>query len=354
MRHKLRLAVTSTIQWVALMATIFSLTPAHSLVLTKTSIWEAHKGLRSPSQADEPKVLGWTLKSTASLNFSLMSSQDVVGQTDGTSQSYGLTIKSALNRRRNHDEWRNQFNLSESTTKTPAIPRFVKSSDELKLSSTYLYSLPQHPKIGPYARAEATAPLFYGEDVRSDLKTYRITEKDGSTSSRLESSLRLTDSFYPFTTKEAIGLFYKVIEEEYLQVETRIGAAALQIKSGHGYTIKGVNSSGEIEVNALRDVTQSGFEAALGIKGKINQHSGFEFSLESLTPLTNDKQGTDNRNSLRLTNIDGSAKLISKVSDWVSMSYDYKLKLQPQLVDRAQQIHMFVLNITYPLKPEAL
>jgi hypothetical protein len=32
-----------------------------------------------------------------------------------------------------------------------------------------------------------------------------------------------------------------------------------------------------------------------------------------------------------------------------AIGYDYKLKIQPQLVDRTQQIHMFVLNINYNL-----
>ena len=57
----------------------------------------------------------------------------------------------------------------------------------------------------------------------------------------------------------------------------------------------------------------------------------------------------DDREPIRLTNIDAFVKLSSNVTKWASFGYDYKLKIQPQLVDRAQQIHMFVVNVNYNL-----
>lgn len=317
--------------------------------MAQTSVWGSDKGVfREPAKADQPPALGWHRSGEAAVNFSLMSSQDVVGQTDGTSQTYGLNLKSSLNHFRQHDEWRNDFSLTESTTKTASIPRFVKSSDELKLSTIYVRYLENYPKVGPYARAEAAAPLFKGEDVRAEAKTYRITGTDGSSSTQQGTSLRLTDGFLPLATKEAVGFFYKPIKEEKLQVEARLGAAALQIKAAGGYSVKGVNAAGEVDVHALNDVNQAGLELGLDVKGKFSENAGYELALESLTPFINDSKAGDNRDAFRLTNIDGTAKLVSKINEWASMSYDYKLKIQPQLVDRAQQIHMFVLNINFP------
>lgn len=323
-----------------------------ALAHADTSVWGAHKDLsRGPAKSAET-TLGWSYKGHASANFSFSSSQDVVGQTDGSSETYGINLKSSLIHLRAHDEWRNEFSLSESTTKTPNVPRFVKSSDELKLGSTYLYFLPNNPKLGPYARAEAAAPVFKGEDIRSEAKTYRIYDQGGASSSQAASGLRLTDGFRPLTTKEAVGFFYKPIQREDLKVEARLGAAALQIKAAGGYAVKGVNAVGEVEVNPLSDVSQAGVEAALSVKGQFHKNAGYEASIESLTPFVSDKKSGDDRDALRLTNVDGTAKLISQLNSWASMSYDYKLKIQPQLVDRAQQIHMLVLTVNYPSTSE--
>jgi len=292
---------------------------------------------------------GWKRSGNLGLNLSLSSSQDVVGQTNGTSQTYGLNVKSAFNHFTPQGEWRNELNVTGATTKTPNVPRFVKSSDELKVATTYHYSLQSYPKIGPYAKAEAAAPMFVGEDVRSEPKTYRFTNLDGTNSSRTETSVRLTEGFKPLTTKESVGFFYKPVQEDRLKIETRVGVAALQVAAAGQYAVKGVNAAGEVEVNQLDDVSQAGFELALSVKGKANETSTYELGAETMTPLINNKRSGDDRDSLRLTNVDIFAKLSSNVTSWASFGYDYKLKIQPQLVDRAQQIHMFVINVNHNL-----
>src|SRR4051812_8206905 len=77
----------------------------------------------------ETKVLGWNKNANLGFNMSLSSSQDVVGQSDGTTQNYGLNLKGGYNRIGENDEWRNDFSLLESTTKSPGVPQFIKSGD---------------------------------------------------------------------------------------------------------------------------------------------------------------------------------------------------------------------------------
>lgn len=301
------------------------------------------------SAQDAVKPMGWQKAANLGVNLSFSSSQDVVGQTNGSSQTYGLNIKSSLNRFGERDEWRNELTINEATTKTPNVPRFVKSSDELKLGSTYLYSLESYPKIGPYARAEAAAPIFAGEDVRSEAKTYRITDLDGTSVVRTDTSVKLTEGFKPLTTKEAIGFFYKPYSEEKFKLETRAGFAALQISANGQYSVKGVNAAGEVDVQELDDVSQAGLELALSVKGKPYDNSTYELGAETMTPFINNKKSGDKRDDIRLTNVDVFVKLTSNINSWASFGYDYKLKIQPQLVDRAQQIHMFVINVSHNL-----
>lgn len=293
-----------------------------------------------------PKVMGWSKSANLGVNLSFSSSQDVVGQTDGTSQTYGVNLKSGWNHNTETAEWRNEATLTGATTKTPNVPRFVKSSDELKLSSIYLYSLESNPKIGPYARAEASAPVFKGEDVRPTAKTYKYLDTNNTVT---ESSVRLTDGFKPLTTKEAFGFFYKPVQEERLKVEARVGFAAQQIKADGQYSVKGTNTAGQVELNRLSDVSQAGSEVAVSVKGKANETSTYEVGAEAMTPFVNNKKAGDDRDALRLTNVDAFIKLSSNLTTWASFGYDYKLKIQPQLVDRAQQIHMFVINVNYNL-----
>lgn len=298
---------------------------------------------------EEAPNVGWSKTANLGLNLSLTSSRDVVGQTDGTSQTYGLNLKSGWNLKREKDEWRNDVSYVGNTTKTPGVPRFVKSGDELRAASTYLHALESLPKIGPYAKAEAAAPVFKGEDVRSENKTYNVTRLNGTSYNQYGSSFRLTDGFKPLTTKESVGFFYKPLAKEKIKAETRAGLGALQIAAKHQHSVTGSNDAGEIVVKELDDVSQVGIELAANVKGKFSEHSAYEIGVETLTPIASNKDDDDDREAIRLTNVDAFAKLSSNLTNWASMGYDYKLKIQPQLVDRTQQTHMFVLNINYNL-----
>ncbi|NJL25025.1 MAG: hypothetical protein HC902_07520 [Calothrix sp. SM1_5_4] len=83
---------------------------AQTDMTNQTNIWSSGQGLfREPAQESEARVLGWKTSATVGLNLSLSSSQDVIGQTDGTSQTYGLNLKSGANRHGERDEWRSDF-----------------------------------------------------------------------------------------------------------------------------------------------------------------------------------------------------------------------------------------------------
>jgi hypothetical protein len=300
--------------------------------------------------APAAKVMGWSKNANLGANISYSSSQDVVGQTDGSTQVYGANLKGGLNRNSERDEWRNTLSLLGNTSKTPSVPRFVKSGDELKLSTIYLYSLESHPTLGPYVSGELATPVFKGEDVRAATVTYRQLNKDGTTKNLFNgTSARLTDGFKPMTTKESVGAFWKPVQQESLKVEGRLGFGAQQIQAGGQYSVGGTNAAGEVVLNPLSNVNQSGLEAAIGVKGKIDENRLYEAGIEAMVPFINDKTADDSRDALRLTNVDGFLKYTSNITSWASLSYDYKLKIQPQLVDRAQQIHMVVLNVNYNL-----
>lgn len=297
-------------------------------------------------KATEKKTLGWNKNANLGLNFSMTSSSDVVGQTDGDSQTVGINLKGGMTKLTERTEWRNSLTVSEATTRTPSMPRYVKSADEAKLESIYLYSLESYPKVGPYVKAEVSAPLFRGEDVRAKNTTYLIGT---SATPYTGSSLQLTESLKPLNTKESVGAFYKAVDNEDLKLEFRAGFGALQVQADGQLAVTGTDSSGNVLVKELSNISQGGLELGASLKGKVDEKTSYEAGVETLTPFINDKASGDDRDAVRLTNIDGFLKLTSNITSWASFGYDYKVKIQPQVVDRTQQTHMIVLNVNYNL-----
>ena len=299
-------------------------------------------------RADQMPI-GWSKKANLGLNLSFASNSNVIGQTDGQTQTYGLNLKGHFDRADLRTEWRNTLSYAGATSKTPTLDRYSKSSDELKIESIYLYSFDSAPTFGPYAKASAQTAVFKGEDIRATPATYVITARDGSSQTVVGDSLRLTDGFHPLTTSESVGGFWKAVENEKLKVETRLGFGAQQINAAGQLSVTGSAPGGAVSVNELRNVSQAGLEAAVTAIGKIDDRSGYEVGIESLTPFVSDKEASDDRSAWRLTNVEGRAKLTSNITAWAAFAYDYKLVIQPQLLDKTQQAHMLVLNINYNL-----
>ena len=322
-------------------------------VLAFTSVTmaqEATAPAAAPAAVAEGKKLGWTPTAKLGANAAVSSASNVVGQTDGTSQTYGLGLSGSYDNVAESSEWKNTLSYTGATTRTPSQPRFVKSGDLLKFESLYLYTFSEMPRVGPYVKASAEAPAFFGEDVRPTAVTYNIVRNDGSTQSFASDSLRLTDGFRPLTTKESVGANYKAVREPNASVDARLGLGAEQIAANGQLTVTGTDAAtGAVNVVELRDLSQVGLEAALTGKGKFNDNAGWEASIETLTPFVNNKQANDDRDALRLTNIDGNAKISSNLTTWAALTYNYKVQIKPQLVDRTQQTHLMVLNINYNL-----
>ena len=296
------------------------------------------------------KPMGWSPTANLGMNAAFSSSSNVVGQANGSSQTYGTSLDGSYNYLSATSEWQNSFSYSGATTKTPAIRAFVKSRDELKIESLYLYKIPSTPDLGPYVKVSMKTPMFWGEDVRGTPVTYTITRRDNSTSTVANATrFKLTDGFKPMTTRESTGAFWKATENARLRIDVRLGVGAEQVAASGQYAVTGTNDNGTVGISELRDISQLGIEAAIAAKGMIDEKSAWSIGLETLTPFITTKDASDRRDPLRLTVVDGYAKLTNTITSWASLSYDYKLTLQPQLVDVVQQSHLFVLNVNYNL-----
>lgn len=296
----------------------------------------------------EKKELGWKPAASISALYSFGSSENVVGQTDGTTQIFGMSFKGSLTEVAEMSEWRNSLNYSGATSKTPTVPHYVKSSDEFKLETIYLRSLPDEPTIGPFVKADVTTSLFRGEDARSGPTTYDIYNGDGTLrGSQTDTSLPLTDAFRPLTITESVGVFWKPHNDDKMVLEMRAGVGSAQVLAKNQLAIQDKSDTAAIEVVELKSYSQTGIEFGVLFKGKIDEKTMYELNAQSLTPVI--KESDESRDSFRLTNFNVSARLSSQITTWMSIGYDYKLKLQPQLIERPQTQQMLVINITYNL-----
>lgn len=293
---------------------------------------------------------GWHPSLKLGANLSFGSNSNVIGQTSGDTTTLGLNVDGGAKYRLDRQEWRHQLNVLQASTRTPTIPRYIKSADELKYETTYLYGLESHPWLGPYAKASAETSILRGEDARDKSVTYAILKRDSSTVNRSGETLRLTDGFRPLTTKESVGFFAKLLEKEKANLEARVGVGAVQVQADGQFAVRDESSTAEIEVQELASFTQVGAEVGLGLTGQLDEKTSYSLTAEALVPFEkSDDKNSKDRDQWDLANIDIKGSVKSKIYDWATLAYELKVKRQPELLDEYQIQHLLVLNFAYTL-----
>lgn len=303
------------------------------------------KPLEAKANSENSKM-GWNNKLDLGANISFGSSQDVVGQDNGETTTMGLNLKGKFDYLKDNYEVQNNLIVKESSTKTPSIPQYVKSADEFKYDVTYLYHLENYKWMGPYARFSLATTLFHGEDVRAEASTYKITKQDGSveTKSNLK-KLALTDPFNPLTTKESAGLFMNFVDTETVKLTTRFGLGAIQVSADGQFVVNDDSATSEIEINEVKSYSQVGAEFGLNYDHKLDERSSIFFGVEVLTPFSKDDD--EERTLFELSNIEANTGYTNKMYEWMSLKYEAKALMQPQIIDKFQIQHMLLLNFSY-------
>lgn len=306
--------------------------------------------LRELATQSDKTTLGWNKKVLISSGLSLGQSNNVIGQPDGETNTYGLNFEGNLNRIGERDEWRNQLKIGESATRTPAIPRYSKVKDEFKIETLYLRTLENTPWFGPYVKASVETSVFKGEDIRAEAKTYEIRDSNGGLEKTFTgTSVRLTDGFSPATFKESVGGFFKIINKENMKVEARTGVGAVQVLADNQYAIKDNGATPQVEVSELASYEQVGLEGGATWSGSIDKKTSYSLQGEFLIPFVAEQKAGDDRSNFALTNWELKAQITSKLYDWLSLDYTAKVFRQPQLLDETQSQTLFLLNLTYQM-----
>ncbi len=288
----------------------------------------------------------WDRSLKVSGNANLANNSSVIGKPSGLLTTLGLGLDSSFSYNQQQHEWKNTITYRLAFSRDPVIKKFAKPTDQLVADSAYFYHLKSAPWFGPFARGGLEAPLLKGYDVQANTATYQITRGSGTTSESAK-SLNLTDPLKPLTLKESLGAFIKPKSSELAQLEFRLGLGGRQTFSAGQLALADNAATAEIEVQELKSVYQIGSEAFGQLSGKWNSKISYKAYAEILTPFYTNKESSDSRSALDLTNYDLGTKVDLAVASWASLTHEFKALKQPQLLDKFQISTSLLLNVGF-------
>lgn len=278
----------------------------------------------------------------ANLNFT--SNSNVVGQSDGYSTLFGLSLKGGLDYLYKKHEIRNTLSIQESFARTPVIDEFVKNSDVLEFESLYNYFFLKW--VGAFGRLSVQTSILPSEAVSADPTAYAITRLDGTVENESTTRLALADAFSPLTLNESVGAFLEPLRSEAINASFRLGFGARQTFANGVLAANDNADTPEIEIVELDNVIQAGAEAFLGAKGKFyDKRISYEAGATALIPFLNNDD-TD-RSATDLMRYGLNASLSTNVFSWMALTYDLRIIKDPQLIDATQIQNGLLLTFNY-------
>ncbi|MEZ4458237.1 MAG: hypothetical protein R3E66_00635 [bacterium] len=278
-------------------------------------------------------------------NLNLASNSNVVGQDDGFSTLFGLSLVGGLDYLYKRHEVRNTLKIQESWARTPVLDEFVKNTDVVELESLYNYFLLDW--AGLFGRLSATTALLKSEAVTADPTPYSVTRNDGTVDPTFSTDrLELAGAFSPFTLNESVGAFVEPIDADALKLSIRLGFGARETFADGVLASQDNKDTPEVELIELSNVYQAGAEGFLGAAGKFyDKRINYSVGASVLIPfLTNDD--TD-RSAMDLARYGLVAEAGTSVFEWMSLNYQFRALKDPQLLDEWQVQHALLLTFNY-------
>ena len=301
-----------------------------------------------------PKRMGWSPSLTLSANVSFTHSRKMVGAQDGQTWNIGPTLDASANYYDGSNEWRNSLLVREVFTRTPVIDEFVKTLDQARLDTLYLYHIQSVPWLGPYVQFRVETSFFPGEDVREKSTTYEIkAENKVFDADRLD----LTHAFSPTRLKQVMGLLATPIQSRPISMEFRLGVGAQQVLVRNGLVIEDDKTTPAIELRRMHDFQQLGAECTALMNGTLlfdddGQKRPIKYAVTAsvLMPLYSSRQ--EGRDLTELVGVEIEAKLRFRLVRWASIDYNLRVIRAPLILDEFQVQNDVVLNLSYTLAPK--
>ena len=288
---------------------------------------------------------GWVRYLGIGLYGTINENDNVVGKDDGQSTTGGLKLQSSLDFKEQQHQWLNSFNLILAFSRTPQIPRYIKSEDSIELESIYKYYLLSPQWLGAFAQFKADTVAFDGYDTQASEVTYRRVELDGSVDIFTADRVQLTDRFRPLKLKESVGLLASPIKSRPLTFDLRVGLGLRQVIADDQFVIDDDDATDEREVVEIESYEKAGYEFGAVFTG-ATEDKKITYSLSSNVLFPVYESGDDNDRSAfdkRIIDIDG--KVSFYLLEWASVDYLVKVVRDPDLVSKAQVSQSLLFSI---------
>lgn len=270
----------------------------------------------------------WTFGLNVGLSGAVSDSRDVVGQIDGNTKNAGLVLDGSAVWRSGQHEIENLLKVQHSQTSAPPTDIFVKSTDQIDLSTTYLYYLKTIHWMGPYTRAKLstnllTSNLVFGEEIDVQRGDDPVQTVPSAT------KIRVNGPFEPFRLTQSVGWFAKPIRSKPITLETKLGLAAQEIFVRDGYVAAGAPAKPEgaprkvLVLAPLAGSVIPGAELEVAAAGAVTENLSYGVRVNTFQPFAG---ADDDKDGLQT---DLEAKLSVKLSKWASLDYVLKAKKIP-------------------------
>lgn len=301
---------------------------------------------------------GWKVSAGVSANLSYNRVDNVVGAVDGATWQLGGQLNASANYVHEKSLWENTLSLNFAQTRNPTLPVFVKSTDELKLDTIYLYRV--DPWWGPFAQGTFTTSVARGFDVRAEDVTIQRTFIDDPTNPVVLQKdaferYRLTDPFEPIKLSQVVGVFANAVESEAINARFKLGVGGEQIIAGTGFVLTDDPDTPVIEYTQLEDSSQLGVVADARINGTLAENITYSlagrvfYAGYSDSEFIEDDGTTRDLEGSELFSAEVDGKLSAKLADWAALEYVLIFKRIPWVVNANQVTNGVIVTITYDL-----
>ena len=287
--------------------------------------------LREP---DEKTPEGWSFRLSLGSTGSFNHSRRVVGSADGSTFALGAIIKGGADCIHRQHVWENSLSLNAATSRTPNVDSFIKSQDDLQISSTYLYRLKNLAWFGPFVRLRMNTQIFNGYDISSAAVVVRRIQRNGLVLDAAVDAQRrigLTAPFEPIRLRESAGIFANPLEKKELTVKAKAGLGAQHIIVRDGYTVTDDVSTPELELVQLEDATEGGAELEFQASGLLVENVTWDAKLNLFFPVLT--TGNSDFDGLEALNTDFSGKISVRLAKWASLDYVLTVKRIPLILN---------------------
>ena len=333
-----------------LVAALASASPAGAQEVVPEDL--GHDKVLGTTEKEQQRADGWAKKLSVGATGSYNHNSNVVGAVDGGTTQLGLIVDGHAHLKHGQHLWENVLSIKETQTRTPQLDLFIKSADEARFASTWMYRLKAPPWLGPYVRGMATTQLLLGSEVRTEDVNIQRIDVDGQViaDKQVLSGTRyhLTKSFEPTVVKESAGVFANPIDEETLTLKAKAGAGFQHVFVRDGFTIADNKDTVDvIEYQQLQASTQGGAELEAEANGKLTESTTWSaraaFFYPLYTSVDTELEGLD------VMSTELGAKVSVRLAKWLSLDYVFSAKRLPLVLDEWQVQNGVLLTAGFDL-----